>query len=98
MAETDEGEVVGFSTYNEQTNELSGLYVKPEHTGKGLGEKLLQKAEEDAKNNGLDYLQGKSTITAKEFYQEHGYEIQEEITHEIDGIEMTAYEMNKDLT
>jgi putative acetyltransferase len=95
VAETDAGQIVGFSDYNNETNELSGLYIKPDFSGQGLGEKLLQKAEEDARENGLERLWCKSTITAKDFYQKHGYEIIEETTHEIEGIEMTVYKMEK---
>jgi putative acetyltransferase len=98
VAETENREVVGFSDYNKETNELLGLYVKPEYSGKGIGEKLLQKAEENARKNGLDYLWCKSTVTAKDFYQKHGYKIIEETFHELeDGVEMKAFKMEKKL-
>lgn len=96
VAEED-GEIVGFSDYNKETNELSGLYVKPDYTGKGIGKKLLDKVEEDAREEGLEQLWCKSTITAKDFYQKHGYELIEETKHEIDGFEMKAYKMEKKL-
>ena len=98
VAETKEGEVVGFSDYDKETNELSGLYVKPEYSGKGMGEKLSQKVEENARKYGLDHLWCKSTVTAKDFYQKHGYKITEETIHELEeGIEMKAFKMEKDL-
>ena len=98
VAETKEGEVVGFSDYDKETNELSGLYVKPEYSGKGMGEKLLQKVEENARKYGLDHLWCKSTVTLKDFYQKHGYKITEETIHELEeGIEMKAFKMEKDL-
>ena len=97
VAETEEGEVVGFSDYDKETNELSGLYVKPGHTRKGVGEKLLQKIEEDARETGLDRLWCKSTITAKDFYKKHGFKVDEETSHEIGGLEMKAYIMEKKL-
>lgn len=96
VAEQD-GEIVGFTDYNKETNELSGLYVKPDYTGKGIGKKLLNRAEEDARQNGLEQLWCKSTITAKDFYQKHGYKLIEETTHEIEGLEMKAYKMEKKL-
>jgi putative acetyltransferase len=96
VAEED-GEIVGFSDYNMETKELSGLYVKPGYTGRGIGEKLLEKAEKDAKKNDLERLWCKSTITAKEFYQRHGYEIVEETNHQIEGLNMKVYRMEKDL-
>jgi putative acetyltransferase len=95
VAEED-GELVGFSDYNKESNELTGVYVKPASSRQGTGEKLLQKVEQDAKKNGLDRLWCKSTVTAKDFYQKHGYEITAETTHELeDGIEMKAYKMRK---
>lgn len=93
----EEGEIIGFSDYNKETNELSGLYIKPNYTGRGIGEKLLHKAEEDAKQNGLEQLWCKSTITAKDFYQKHGYKLIEETTHEIQDLEMKVYKMEKEL-
>ncbi|WP_414837146.1 GNAT family N-acetyltransferase [Candidatus Nanohalococcus occultus] len=97
MRREEDGEIVGFSDYKKETNELSGLYVKPDYTGKGIGEKLLQKAEKDAKENGLERLWCKSTITAKGFYQKHGYEVLEETIHEIEGVEMKVFRMEKEL-
>lgn len=96
VAEED-GEIVGFSDYNKETSELSGLYIKPNYTGRGIGEKLLHKAEEDAKQNGLEQLWCRSTITAKDFYQKHGYKLIEETTHEIQDLEMKVYKMEKEL-
>lgn len=93
----ESGEVVGFSDYSKETNELSGLYIKPGYTGRGIGEKLLEKAEEDSRENGLNRLWCKSTITAKDFYQKHGYEITEETTHKIEGLKMKVYMMEKNL-
>lgn len=96
VAEED-GEIIGFSDYNKETNELSGLYLKPDYTGEGIGKTLLERAEKDARENGLSRLWCKSSKTAKNFYQKHGYEIIEETTHEIEGLEMKAYKMEKEL-
>ena len=96
VAEED-GKIVGFSDYNMETNELSGLYMKPDYTNRGIGEKLLEIIEEDAREEGLNKLWCKSTITAKEFYRKHGYEIIEETTHEVEGLDMKVYRMEKEL-
>jgi putative acetyltransferase len=97
VAEED-GEIIGFSDYNKTTNELSGLYLKPEYARKGIGTKLLEKIEEDARKEGLEELWCKSTVTAKEFYEKHGYKIIEEATHELEeGIKMKVYRMKKKL-
>ena len=47
----------GFVQHSEETAEIKYLYVKPECRGKGLGNKLLQKVLEEAKDHGF------STIT-----------------------------------
>jgi len=49
VAETGEGEVVGFSDYNKDEGEVTGVYVKPEYSGEGLGQKLLQKNRDTRK-------------------------------------------------
>lgn len=96
VAEED-GCIVGFSDYNRKTSELSGLYVKPDYTGKGVGEKLLRKAEQDARDNGLNHLWCESTITARGFYRKHGYELVEKTSHELEDVEMKVYRMEKKL-
>jgi putative acetyltransferase len=96
VAEED-GEIIGFSDYDRETNELSGLYVKPDHTGEGIGKKLLKKLEEDARRNSLDKLWCKSTFTARDFYLKHGYELIEETNHEMEDVEMTVFKMEKQL-
>ena len=93
----DNGELVGFSDYNKETNELSGLYVKPGYSGKGIGARLLEKAEKEALKSGLEKLWCKSTITAKDFYQRNGWKLIEETKHEIEDIEMKVYKMEKEL-
>ena len=54
-----------------------------QHTG--LGKKLMQKAEEIAKENGLDKLKVISGVGVREYYKKLGYELDEE------GIYMIKY-------
>ena len=97
VAEED-GEIIGFSDYNMETNELSGLYVTPEYSSKGIGGKLLEVAEKDARENGLDHLWCESTITAKNFYKKHGYDVLKQSNHELkENLEMKIYKMKKEL-
>lgn len=97
VAETEEDEIVGFSEYNKEEKELTGLYIKPEYSGTGLASQLLSKAEKAAKEGGIEKLNCTSTITAKEFYQRHGYEILEKTAHKMEEQNLTVYKMQKEL-
>lgn len=96
VAEKD-GQIIGFSDFNKETNELSGLYVKPGYTGRKVGSKLLQKVEKLAKKKGLEKLWCKSTTTARGFYEEHGWTVLEETVHEVKDVEMKVFRMEKEL-
>lgn len=93
----ENGEVIGFSEYDEEMEELTGLYVKPGFTGQRVGKKLLEKAERHAKKSNIEKLSCTSTITAKKFYQRNGYEILEETTHEMNDQDLKVYIMEKEL-
>ena len=97
VAETEEGEIVGFSDYNKEEKELTGLYIKPEYSETGLAPKLLSKAEKAAKEDGIEKLTCISTITAKNFYQRQGYKIREKTNHQIEDQELTVYKIEKEL-
>jgi putative acetyltransferase len=93
----EDEKIVGFGEYNREENEVTGLYVHPDYTGNGIGEKLLEKVEKNAKEHGLDILTCLSTVTAKDFYQKHGYKIVEETTHQMEDQNLTVYKMEQEL-
>ena len=66
------GSVVGVSHIG-HNGYLFLCYVLPEVKGQGLGGKLLTTAENSVSFLGVDSLSLESTITAKEFYEHHGY-------------------------
>lgn len=89
--------IVGFGEYNREENEVTGLYVHPDYTGRGIGEKLLEKVEKNAKEQGLEKLTCLSTVTAKDFYQKHGYKVVAEKTHQMEDQNLKVYKMEKEL-
>lgn len=93
----DNGTVIGFGEYNEDDREITGLYVDPDRMGDGAGTALLQHVEAHAQGNGIDELTCFSTITAKSFYESHGYTVEEKTMYEMDDCELTAYKMRKEL-
>lgn len=86
--------VIGFCGHSFKC-EISGLYVHKDYIGKGVGYKLLQKAEESLKKDGCKEISIMSTITAKDFYQRQGYKITKKGYHSIEGINSTVYFMEK---
>lgn len=93
----EDDKIIGFSDYRPNESRVTGVYVHPDYTGQGIGSKLLEKVLEDAENQGLVKLNSESSITAKEFYQKHGFELVEEVEHETNGVQMKAFEMKRKL-
>ena len=93
----EEGDIIGFSDYRFDEGTITGVYVHPDYLRRGIGSRLLEKVLQDAKNKGLDELTAEASVTAKEFYQSHGFEVVEETVHETNGEEVQAFKMRKHL-
>jgi len=93
----ENGEIVGFADYVPEKSKITGVYVHPAHLRKGVGSKLLKKILEDAKKRGLSELRCESSVTARQFYQSHGFKVTKETVHETNGVELDAFEMKKSL-
>jgi len=93
----EEDQIVGFSDYVPDEKRITGIYVHPDYLRQGIGSKLLQKIEEDAREKGLKKLRCTSSVTAKKFYQDHGFEVIEETTHDTNGEQLEAYRIQKGL-
>ena len=93
----EKGKLIGFADYIPEKSQVTGVYVDPGHLRKGVGSKLLQKIIEDAETKGLSELRCESSVTALEFYQEHGFEVVEKTVHETNNVELDAFEMKKTL-
>lgn len=96
VAEED-GKIIGFGDYIPMEAEITGVYVHPDHLRKGIGSKLLEKMEQAARDQGIEKLTCVSSLTAKEFYRNHGYKVKKQIKHETSGEELEAYKMEKEL-
>ena len=69
----DLGELAGFAMVD-NSGEILLLYVCPHHGGLGIGTALLEALEDKAREWQLDTLTLDSSVTAKSFYQHHGYQ------------------------
>ncbi|MDH3494446.1 MAG: GNAT family N-acetyltransferase [Acidobacteriota bacterium] len=74
--------------------ELTLCYVHPEHPGKGIGSKLLNMIESQARHWELEEIHLISTATAKSFYEHHGYIYSGET---VSYLRMPGYPLKKQL-
>ncbi|MBT3864825.1 GNAT family N-acetyltransferase [Candidatus Peregrinibacteria bacterium] len=89
--------VIGFCDHGFDC-ELWGLYIHKDFIGKGVGSKLLKKAEDSMKKQGCETISLKSTLTAKPFYQKHGYKLIKKDFHQIKDKKMAIAIMSKRTT
>ncbi len=93
---TENSKVVGFCDHGKQC-ELWGLYIHKDYIGKGIGSRLLKKAEESMKKGGCKKISIKSTLTAREFYEKHGYKVVKKDSHQIENRKIPIFIMEKPL-
>ncbi len=91
------GTVVGFSSM--EKNEVSALYVHPDHQNRGIGSKLLARVETEAARQGIRHLTLFASVNSRKFYEAHGYHVTREIIYPLNDEEsMTTLSMDKALT
>ncbi|MFB6100886.1 MAG: GNAT family N-acetyltransferase [Candidatus Nanohalobium sp.] len=93
----EDDKIVGFGDYVPEEEEITGIYVHPGYLRKGIASRLLEKVEEDARERGIKKLSLVSTVTAKEFYEEHGYSVLGSMMYETGGEELETFRMEKNL-
>lgn len=90
------GTVVGFAGV--QDDEITAVYVDPEHTRHGFGQLLLQAAEQSAQAHGVDCLFLEASLNAVAFYRHAGYGAEAPQTHRLrSGIAIPCVRMTKRL-
>lgn len=95
LAEVD-GQMVGFG--GRRDDEVTAVYVDPEHVGQGVGTALLGAVERDARREGRSELHLSSTVPASRFYESAGFSAGAAKTHRLrSGAWVDVVEMRKDL-
>lgn len=79
----EEQTIIGFCEHTFAC-EISRVYVHKDHLRKGVGSRLLKVAEESLKEHGCHHIRVDSTITARAFYESHGYTVMERTTYDGD--------------
>lgn len=95
VAEED-GEVVGFVELKED-GDLDMLYVRKDAVRRGIGQRLYNAAEQEARSRGLGRIFTEASITARPFFERQGFRVAREQTVAARGVSMTNFVMQKDL-
>ncbi|WP_340008993.1 GNAT family N-acetyltransferase [Paenibacillus sp. FSL K6-0276] len=95
VAETN-GYVVGFSDMTVEGH-LDRLYVHKDFQGQGVASALVNKLEQEARILGLNEMNTEASITAKPFFERHGYELVAQQSVERKGVQLVNYRMSKKL-
>ena len=78
-------------------NEIVGFYISPSKRGQGIGTKLFDFIENQAKQKGYKTLLLTSTPSAVKFYQNKGFQQTKTVIVTIDGVDYQEYNMIKTL-
>ncbi|MBV6712143.1 GNAT family N-acetyltransferase [Paenibacillus chitinolyticus] len=92
-----DGKMVGFSDMT-VNGYVDRLYVDKDFQGQGVASALLNVLEYEAKNRGLAELEADASITAKPFFEHHGFQLVREQSVERRGIKLVNFKMKKELS
>ena len=90
------GEVIGFAEL-EEDGYLDTLYLRKDAVGRGVGRRLYEAVEQEARSQGLRRVFTEASITARPFFEKRGFRVVRERTLTVRGVPMTNFEMEKDL-
>lgn len=90
------GEVVGFAEL-EGDGHLDMLYLRKDAVRRGVGRGLYRAVEREARASGLGRIFTEASITARPFFERHGFRVVREQTVTVRGVQMTNFAMEKPL-
>jgi putative acetyltransferase len=91
VAEMD-GQVVGFTDL-ESDGHIDRFFVHADHQGRGVGRALMGAVIGEAEQTGLTRLFAEVSITARPFFERHGFVVLAEQQVVVRGVAMTNYRM-----
>lgn len=74
----EKDQILGIGGYD--TKKVHTLFVDPEHQGKGIGKKIIERILSEAKKDGIKNLDSWSTFQAEKFYIKAGFKKIKEFT------------------
>lgn len=93
VAEID-GCLAGFSDMTHD-GYLDRLYVHKDYQGRGIASALVRQLESEAHRLGLQQIWTEASITAKPFFERHGYQSIQKQTVERRGVALHNFQMKK---
>jgi putative acetyltransferase len=94
---TIDGELAGFSDVSDE-GYIDMMFVDPQFGRRGVASNLLEEAEGRALAHGATTLWTDASITARPFFERHGFTVIAEQHPVTRGVSMTNYRMCKALT
>jgi len=88
------GTIIGFSEMT-ATGYLNRLYIHKDFQGQGLASAFIQILEREAKSLKLDEIRTDASITAKSFFERHGYQVIQSQSVERRGVLLVNFNMVK---
>jgi len=88
------GELAGFSDVSPD-GYLDMMFVSPRHQRRGVARQLLAHLEAQARGEGTPALSADVSITARPFFERHGFRVEAEQHPVKAGVELTNYKMRK---
>lgn len=89
-----EGRIIGFSSMNEE-GYLHSLFVHRDWQGRGVATALLSEVERMAREYGVHAISTEASITARPFFDKHGYKVMKEQKARANRLWLTNYVMEK---
>lgn len=94
IAESEEGELLGFISIDHDGH-IDLLYCHAERQRQGIGSKLLRYVEEQIKASGIRCFFTEASITARPFFEKHGFKVIKEQKIQRKGSILINYLMEK---
>ena len=92
----EQSKIIAFAT-RYPNNRISLFYCKGKFQRKGYGSKLLKKLEDEAKNEGLDFLSTEASLISYELFLKNAWEIIRKEKVIINNIFFERYKMIKSM-
>ena len=90
------GELAGFSDVSPD-GYVDMMFVSPRHQRRGVARQLLAHLEAHARCAGTPGLSADASITARPFFERHGFTVEAEQHPVKAGVELTNYRIRKEL-
>lgn len=89
-----QGNIIGFSSMD-CNGHLHSMFVHKNWQGCGVATQLLSEVEKVAQKYGVDKIHSEVSITARSFFEQHGYRTMKEQKQKANQLFLTNYKMEK---